>query len=1074
MKKDRVNIQKRNTVADAKTTCSMRWQGRLCCIILAVFVAVSNLCSPAFAASDPCNGNHSFKKYYNDYINDIDDIDNIDEWPETDYCQKCGKHPRVHHCLYPLRFMTMGTTYSYTEPLKSSTSKLLTNSARHNVNVTGRVRNRDGELWLLLDNGAYIPADSVAFNFEYHAEDAVKNVSSAVILIVGMGITFWPDGSYDMNKDKLLGNTYPYKLYSSGQFLPGQYSGEQIGNMMFGYASAAKGYSYDDTVRNGELATEKEDTLEDKFSILQGYTYRKNGAWYTNVSDQYVGETVAIKSVEVGKYVSSNTDQDVEGINAVANRDSVGTWEIFAIEKGEAGAIGFRSKGNGNYLSARIDVKKENAYIQAAYGQNYPAPKSWESFYILEWGGDQYILSQANWRWVQVSCDESDNPVKACADAPDKWERFRLETVNSGGDESGSTGGGGSGDSTGTPTGGGNPGGGGSGGNTSVTTKVSQYYRGSSYNEGDYEGDWSNGKPNGKGTLTYRGFEDGDYYSIWMDGVEYKATSYEGGFRDGWRYGAGKVVYEGGWIQEGTFYGRWTAGEKCFEGRLWHKDGVRYKDCYQTVQSNGKKADWTWTPDTWQSAVETYQVSYHANGGSGAPGGQEKTQGVSLTLSRTVPVREGYTFLGWAESSTAASPTYSAGGSFTKDQNITLYAVWKAITYLVSYDANGGTGVPAAQTKYHNTVLTLSYTTPTRQGYTFLGWSTSNTASNPSYAAGGVFSQNANTTLYAVWKKIDYSATVISAYLGRETTNAYTDKEVLFTEYQITGYATGEAWLTFEDMETGVRVYWYGPVASETKTSITSDILTPGKTYLIYFSQDYGKGDRIGNSCITFTYPKPAGGSGEQPAADEVFRYSTPSEWAQEAILRAYQMDLVPDYMLKDFSLTTTRLDFVRLAYNVIEDQCGDMQKVLYEHGAVENMGTSPKLIFEDIPGYSGYDGYDGYDFYRVAALNALGIINGVGNNRFEPDRTITREEAAAMLDRVHSFIRWGEVRDYTYGNSLDMLYGDNDEISNWAFYNVYNMRSIQVMNGIGNNLFAPKGCYSREQSIVTFVRLLS
>lgn len=1061
MKKNRVNVQKRQPAASVKTTYPLGWQGRLCCIILAIFVAVSNLCSPAFAVSDPCNGNHSFTSYYNDYIGD---------WPQTDYCQKCGKHPRVHPCLYPLRFMTMGTTYSYTEPLASSTSKLLTNSAWQSVGVTGRVRNKDGELWLRLSGGAYIPADSVAFNFDYYAEEAVKNVSISFNQFIGMFLTFSPlvTQTYNMKIDELLGITYPYRLYSSKKLLSERYSGEQIGNMIYGYVSAAKGYSYYDAVKYAEWAAEGRDSLKDKYSILLGYNYKKNEAWSEDVSNRYIGKTVAIKSVEVGKYVSSNTDQDVKGINAVANRDSIGTWEMFTVEKGEAGSIGFRAKGNGNYLSARIDEKEENAYIQAAHGQNYPAPQSWESFYILERGGDQYILSQANWRWVQVSCDESDNPIKACADAPSTWERFRLETVNSGGSGSGNTTGGTSGASTGTPTGGGNSGGGGSGGggsggNTSASTTVSQHYWGSDYNEGWYEGKWSNGKPNGDGKLTYDDFDDGKYYSIWMDGAECKATCYEGGFRDGWRYGAGKVFYEGGWVEEGTFYGRWTAGEKCFEGKLWHKDGVHYKEGYQTVLSNGLQAEWTWKTNTWQPVAKTYQVSYHANGGSGIPEPQEKTQDVSLTLSKAVPMREGYTFLGWAESSTAASPSYSAGGSFTKNENITLYAVWKALAYTVSYDANGGTGVPAAQTKYHNTALTLSYTTPTRQGYTFLGWSASNTAANPSYAAGGVFSQNANTTLYAVWKKVDYSATVIRAYLGRETTGAYTDKEVLFTEYQITGYATGEAWLTFEDTETGARVYWYGPVASETKTSVIPEhILTPGKTYLIYFSQDYGKGGRIGNSYITFTYPKSTEGA---------FLYSTPSPWAREEILRAYQMDLVPDYMLRDFLMPTTRLDFVRLAYNVIENQCGNMQKVLYEHGAVKDMSTGPKLFFEDIPEDSGYDGYDGY---RIAALNALGIISGVGNNRFEPARTITREEAAALLNRVHSFLRWDEVRYYTYDNSLNELYSDNDKISNWAFFDVYNMRLIKIMEGVGNNLFAPKECFSREQSIATFVRILN
>ncbi len=72
----------------------------------------------------------------------------------------------------------------------------------------------------------------------------------------------------------------------------------------------------------------------------------------------------------------------------------------------------------------------------------------------------------------------------------------------------------------------------------------------------------------------------------------------------------------------------------------------------------------------------TYTVTYNANGGTGAPAAQVKTQGVDLVLSSTRPVRNGYYFLGWAESASAAVPAYQPGDHFTSDANTTLYAVW--------------------------------------------------------------------------------------------------------------------------------------------------------------------------------------------------------------------------------------------------------------------------------------------------------------------------------------------------------------------------------------------------------------
>ena len=154
--------------------------------------------------------------------------------------------------------------------------------------------------------------------------------------------------------------------------------------------------------------------------------------------------------------------------------------------------------------------------------------------------------------------------------------------------------------------------------------------------------------------------------------------------------------------------------------------------------------------------INTYTVSYNANGGSGAPSSQTKTHGKDLTLSTTKPTRSGYTFLGWGTSSTATAAAYSAGSTYATNNNVTLYAVWQknaAPTYTITYDANGGSNPPASQTKTHGKNLTLSTTKPIRSGYTFLGWSTSSTATAAAYSAGSTYVTNNNVTLYAVWQK---------------------------------------------------------------------------------------------------------------------------------------------------------------------------------------------------------------------------------------------------------------------------------------------------------------------------------
>ena len=161
----------------------------------------------------------------------------------------------------------------------------------------------------------------------------------------------------------------------------------------------------------------------------------------------------------------------------------------------------------------------------------------------------------------------------------------------------------------------------------------------------------------------------------------------------------------------------------------------------------------------WQ--INTYQVSFNANGGTGAPAAQTKTYGVDLTLSSTIPTRTGYNFLGWAESSSATEAAYPAGGTYTKNQSKTLYAVWQLKTYTVSYDANGGYLPPANQTKTHGQTLILSSAIPLRTGYRFRGWGLTSDTDTVSYAAGDNYTDDASITLHAVWKRSVYAGVYI-------------------------------------------------------------------------------------------------------------------------------------------------------------------------------------------------------------------------------------------------------------------------------------------------------------------------
>ena len=155
------------------------------------------------------------------------------------------------------------------------------------------------------------------------------------------------------------------------------------------------------------------------------------------------------------------------------------------------------------------------------------------------------------------------------------------------------------------------------------------------------------------------------------------------------------------------------------------------------------------------SKLPSYTVSYNANSGSGAPASQTKWYGANLTLSSTVPTRTGYTFKGWATSS-GGSVAYQPGGTYSANAAVILYAVWQINTWTVTLNANGGTnGSVTSFTKTYGVSASFptSAQSPTRSGYTFLGWGTSATSTSVTYAASATYSANSGGTFYAIWRK---------------------------------------------------------------------------------------------------------------------------------------------------------------------------------------------------------------------------------------------------------------------------------------------------------------------------------
>lgn len=173
---------------------------------------------------------------------------------------------------------------------------------------------------------------------------------------------------------------------------------------------------------------------------------------------------------------------------------------------------------------------------------------------------------------------------------------------------------------------------------------------------------------------------------------------------------------------------------------------------------------------------------------------------------------------------TAVSKTFNKGTSATT-KSLSITWTWYGATrtgsttisipalasYAVSYNANGGSNAPSAQTKYYGVTLALNSDTtkPTApSGFTFQGWGTSKTDTSVDYARGANYTANAAITLYAIWKKnitVSYALNGGSNGPSNETKSVYanadnTNPSAVFTipstvptrtNYRFTGWSDG-------------------------------------------------------------------------------------------------------------------------------------------------------------------------------------------------------------------------------------------------------------------------------------------
>ncbi len=195
---------------------------------------------------------------------------------------------------------------------------------------------------------------------------------------------------------------------------------------------------------------------------------------------------------------------------------------------------------------------------------------------------------------------------------------------------------------------------------------------------------------------------------------------------------------------------------------------------------------------------------------------------------------------------------------------------------------------------------------------------------------------------------------------------------------------------------------------------------------------------------------------------------AAPSGWAAAEVEEATAAGFVPASFAENWQKEIRREEFAELSVRFLAVNLGYALKDLYAYTESQNFKvnsyTDDTAILWKVKEGSATFTDTNKRLVRMAA--DIGIIEGPGDGSFNPHKPITRQEAAVMLLRTYA----------AYSNSIsfatDKTFADEAEVAPWANLGVRFVTEADVMRGMGENMFAPLASYTREQAVLTFLRL--
>lgn len=512
--------------------------------------------------------------------------------------------------------------------------------------------------------------------------------------------------------------------------------------------------------------------------------------------------------------------------------------------------------------------------------------------------------------------------------------------------------------------------------------------------------------------------------------------------------------------------------------------------------------------------LDVWTITFDLNGGT-APEGVDYSP-VQVKKGKayptpTEPLKPGYTCWGWKEKD--GTKEYYLGMAIEKDQDVTLVAQYDPNNYTIKYEPNltGATGTVGPQTYEYDTAdFKLTTDTFTNTTKDFLGWSLTADATTADYVPGAaindalkaamVASADGTVTLYAVWK--DKTTHTVTFNAGTNGSFANTSdpliRQVVIEGLSVTGVpaVTANSRYRFDGWklagDTTGKVY--------TNDEVKAVVINGNMTFTASYTYVGGSSGGGGGSVSSYIIKATAGANGSispngtisvSRGANKTFSIKANAGYEiADVRVDGTSVGAVRTYEFKNVTKAHEIYATFQKTENEPEQEVADPEKTgvaglletvkhnAYLHGygngefgpnnnmtraeaaqmfynLLREKNVTVTVRFTDVPD-------DAWYATAVNTLASLGILKGVGEDKYDPTRAISRAEFAAIATRFAKVNLEGSTPF------------DDVSDTDWYYNAVLTAVNYGWINGYGDNTFRPYNTVTRAEVTTIVNRMLA